>query len=143
MGRLDKNNRRFLAEILYGFIQRDYVKVADVHFQAGLVPKDASRDEFAQALRSVGEPIFGQSIKDISGGNLLSQLFEITEKFNMVTQPPLLLLQKTMVVVEGVARKLYPETNIWDVSKPVLEKWLKDTKSPKSSFDTALKLPQK
>ncbi len=139
MGRLDKNNRRFLAEILYGFIQRDYVKVADVHFQAGLVPKDASRDEFAQALRSVGEPIFGQSIKDISGGNLLSQLFEITEKFNMATQPQLLLLQKTMVVVEGVARKLYPETNIWDVSKPVLEKWLKDTKSPKSSIDTALK----
>ena len=74
----------------------------------------ASKDEFAQALRSVGEPIFGQSIKDISGGNLLAQLFEITEKFNMATQPPLLLLQKTMVVVEGVARKLYPETNIWE-----------------------------
>ena len=113
MGRLDKNNRKFLAEILYGFITRDYIKVADVHFQAGLVPQDASREEFAQALRSVGEPIFGQSIKDISGGNLLAQLFEITEKFNMPTQPALLLLQKTMVVVEGVARKLYPETNIW------------------------------
>jgi len=138
MGRLDKNNRKFLAEILYGFIQRDYVKVADVHFQAGLVPQNASKDEFAQALRSVGEPIFGQSIKDISGGNLLSQLFEITEKFNMPTQPPLLLLQKTMVVVEGVARKLYPETNIWEVSRPVLEKWLKDLKSPKSTIDTAI-----
>ena len=138
MGRLDKNNRKFLAEILYGFIQRDYVKVAEVHFQAGLVPKNASKDEFAQALRSVGEPIFGQSIKDISGGNLLAQLFEITEKFNMATQPPLLLLQKTMVVVEGVARKLYPETNIWEVSKPVLEDWLKGLKSPKSTIDTAL-----
>ncbi len=138
MGRLDKNNRKFLAEILYGFIQRDYVKVAEVHFQAGLVPKDASKEEFAQALRSVGEPIFGQSIKDISGGNLLAQLFEITEKFNMSTQPPLLLLQKTMVVVEGVARKLYPETNIWEVSRPVLEDWLKDVKSPKSTFDTAI-----
>ena len=103
MGRLDKNNRKFLAEILYGFIQRDYTKVAEVHFQAGLVPHDASKEEFAQALRSVGEPIFGQSIKDISGGNLLAQLFEITEKFNMPTQTPLLLLQKTMVVVEGVA----------------------------------------
>jgi len=137
MGRLDKNNRKFLAEILYGFIQRDYVKVAEVHFQAGLVPQDASKDEFAQALRSVGEPIFGQSIKDISGGNLLAQLFEITEKFNMATQPPLLLLQKTMVVVEGVARKLYPETNIWEVSKPVLEDWLKNLKSPKSTIDTA------
>ena len=92
MGRLDKNNRKFLAEILYGFTT-DYVKVAEVHFQAGLVPENASKDEFAKALRSVGEPIFGQSIKDISGGNLLAQLFEITEKFNMATQPPLLLLQ--------------------------------------------------
>ncbi len=137
MGRLDKNNRKFLAEILYGFIQRDYVKVAEVHFQAGLVPKETSKEEFAQALRSVGEPIFGQSIKDISGGNLLAQLFEITEKFNMATQPPLLLLQKTMVVVEGVARKLNPETNIWEVSRPVLENWLKSLKSPKSTIDTA------
>ena len=138
MGRLDKNNRKFLAEILYGFIQRDYVKVAEVHFQAGLDPQNTSKDEFAQALRSVGEPIFGQSIKDISGGNLLAQLFEITEKFNMPTQTPLLLLQKTMVVVEGVARKLYPETNIWQVSRPVLEDWLKDMKSPKSTLDTAI-----
>ena len=138
MGRLDKNNRKFLAEILYGFIQRDYVKVAEVHFQAGLVPSGASKEEFAQALRSVGEPIFGQSIKDISGGNLLAQLFEITEKFNMPTQPALLLLQKTMVVVEGVARKIYPETNIWEVSRPVLEEWLKSIKSPKSTLDTAL-----
>jgi ubiquinone biosynthesis protein len=138
MGRLDKNNRKFLAEILYGFIKRDYVKVAEVHFQAGLVPQDASKEEFAQALRSVGEPIFGQTIKDISGGNLLAQLFEITEKFNMATQPSLLLLQKNMVVVEGVARKLFPETNIWEVSRPVLEHWLKNIKSPKSTIDTAL-----
>ena len=138
MGRLDKNNRKFLAEILYGFIKRDYVKVAEVHFQAGLVPRDASKEEFAQALRSVGEPIFGQTIKDISGGNLLAQLFEITEKFNMATQPSLLLLQKNMVVVEGVARKLFPETNIWEVSRPVLENWLKNIKSPKSTIDTAL-----
>ena len=138
MGRLDKNNRKFLAEILYGFIQRDYTKVAEVHFKAGLVPSDASKEEFAQALRSVGEPIFGQTIKDISGGNLLSQLFEITEKFNMPTQTPLLLLQKTMVVVEGVSRKLYPETNIWEVSRPVLEDWLKNIKSPKSTLDTAI-----
>ena len=138
MGRLDKNNRKFLAEILYGFIKRDYVKVAEVHFQAGLVPQDASKEEFAQALRSVGEPIFGQTIKDISGGNLLAQLFEITEKFNMATQPSLLLLQKNMVVVEGVARKLFPETNIWEVSRPVLEDWLKNIKSPKTTIDTAL-----
>ena len=138
MGRLDKNNRKYLAEILYGFIQRDYNKVADVHFQAGLVPRDASKEEFAQALRSVGEPIFGQTIKDISGGNLLAQLFEITAKFNMPTQTPLLLLQKTMVTVEGVARKLHPETNIWEVSRPVLEDWIKNTKSPKTTLDTAI-----
>ena len=130
MGRLDKNNRKYLAEILYGFIKRDYKKVAEVHLLAGLVPKEVSRDEFAQALRSIGEPIFGQSAKNISGGKLLSQLFEITEKFNMQTQPQLLLLQKTMVVVEGVARQLNSETNIWETSKPVLENWLKETKDP-------------
>jgi len=138
MGRLDKNNRKYLAEILYGFIQRDYTKVAEVHFQAGLVPQSTSKEEFAQALRSVGEPIFGQSIKDISGGNLLSQLFEITEKFNMQTQTPLLLLQKTMVVVEGVARKLSPDTNIWEVSRPILEDWIKNVKGPKATFDSAI-----
>ena len=104
MGRLDKNNRKFLAEILYGFIQRDYVKVAEVHFQAGLVSQDASKEKFAQALRSVGEPIFGQSIKDISGGNLLAQLFEITEKFNMPTQTPLLLLQKLWLLLRSIKK---------------------------------------
>ena len=130
MGRLDKNNRKYLAEILYGFIKRDYKKVAEVHFLAGLVSKEASKDEFAQALRSIGEPIFGQTVKNISGSKLLSQLFEITEKFNMQTQIQLLLLQKTMVVVEGVARKLDPDTNIWSISKPILENWLKETKDP-------------
>ena len=102
------------------------------------MPQDASKEEFAQALRSVGEPIFGQSIKDISGGNLLAQLFEITEKFNMPTQTPLLLLQKTMVTVEGVARKLYPSTNIWEVSRPILENWIKNLKSPKNSINEAI-----
>ena len=130
MGRLDKNNRKYLAKILYGFIKRDYKKIAEVHFVAGLVSKEVSKDEFAQALRSIGEPIFGQSVKNISGGKLLSQLFEITEKFNMQTQIQLLLLQKTMVVVEGVARKLDPDTNIWDISKPILENWLKEVKDP-------------
>ncbi len=130
MGRLDKKNRKYLAEILYGFIKRDYKKVAEIHFLAGLVSKDVSKDEFAQALRSIGEPIFGQSVKNISGGKLLSQLFEITEKFNMQTQIQLLLLQKTMVVVEGVARKLDPNTNIWNISRPILEDWLKEVKDP-------------
>jgi len=139
MGRLNKLNQRYLAEILFGFVKRNYKKVAEVHLVAGLVPKNVSVDEFAQALRSIGEPIFGQSVKDISGGNLLKQLFEITDKFNMQTQPQLLLLQKTMVVVEGVARKLNPETNIWETSRPVLENWLKETKDPINSLTETIK----
>ncbi len=139
MGRLDKLSQRFLAEILYGFIQRDYKKVAEVHLAAGLVPKNVPVNELSQALRSIGEPIFGHSVKDISGGKLLKQLFDVTEKFNMQTQPQLLMLQKTMVVVEGVSRKLNPETNIWETSKPVLEKWLKETKDPINSLNETLK----
>ena len=139
MGRLDKLSQRFLAEILFGFIKRDYKKVAEVHLSAGLVPKEVPINDLAQALRSIGEPIFGQSVKDISGGKLLKQLFDVTEKFNMQTQPQLLMLQKTMVVVEGVARKLNPETNIWETSKPVLEKWLSETKDPINTINETLK----
>jgi len=139
MGRLDKLSKRFLAEILFGFIKRDYKKVAEVHLVAGLVPKDVPVDDLAQALRSIGEPIFGQSVKDISGGKLLKQLFDVTEKFNMQTQPQLLMLQKTMVVVEGVARKLNPDTNIWETSKPVLENWLRETKDPINTLGETLK----
>jgi len=139
MGRLDKLSQRFLAEILYGFILRDYKKVAEVHLSAGLVPKEVSVNDLAQALRSIGEPIFGQTVKDISGGKLLKQLFDVTEKFNMQTQPQLLMLQKTMVVVEGVARKLNPETNIWKTSKPVLEKWLNESKDPINTINETLR----
>ncbi len=138
MGRLDKMSKRFLAEILFGFIQRDYKKVAEVHLVAGLVPKEVPIDDLAQALRSIGEPIFGQSVKDISGGKLLKQLFDVTEKFNMQTQPQLLMLQKTMVVVEGVARKLNPNTNIWTTSKPILEDWLKQTKDPITTINETI-----
>ena len=140
MGRLDKSNRKYLAEILYVFIERDYTKVAEMNFLAGLVPANTSKEDFAQALRSIGEPIFGQSIKDISGGNLLGQLFEITERFNMQTQTQLLLLQKTMVVIEGVARKLNPNTNIWEVSRPVLETWMKGMKGPESAINKTIEL---
>ena len=104
-----------------------------IEVRAIILPED-----FANALRAVGEPIFGQNIKDISGGNLLSQLFEITEKFNMQTQPQLLMLQKTMVVVEGVARKLNPNTNIWTTSKPVLENWLRETKDPMTTINETI-----
>ena len=138
MGRLDKMSKKFLAEILFGFIQRDYRKVAEVHLVAGLVPKEVPIDDLAQALRSIGEPIFGQTVKDISGGKLLKQLFDVTEKFNMQTQPQLLMLQKTMVVVEGVARKLNPNTNIWTTSKPVLENWLRETKDPMTTINETI-----
>ena len=140
MGRLDKNNKKYLAEILYGFIKRDYNKVAQIHLLAGLVPQNTSKDELAQALRSIGEPIFGQAIKDISGGNLLSQLFDITEKFNMQTQTQLLLLQKTMVSVEGLARKLNPEANIWEISRPILEDWIKNEKGPESKIKKTIEV---
>ena len=139
MGRLDLANRKYLAEILYGFINRDYEKVAKVHFFAGLVPNTESIDNFTQALRTIGEPIFGQSARNISAGKLLARLFEVTEKFNMATQPQLLLLQKTMVVVEGVARSLDEDANIWEISKPVLQGWLNNEIGPKNRIDKILR----
>ena len=127
-----------LAQIQTEFGGSNPIGLSEYYKGGSYVPNTATKEEFAQALRSVGEPIFGQNIKDISGGSLLSQLFEITEKFNMTTQTQLLLLQKTMVVVEGVARKLYPETNIWEVSRPILEDWIKNLKSPKTGLDNAI-----
>ena len=126
MGRLNKKNRRYLAEIIYGFINQDYIEIAKIHHEAGLIGKDESIENFSQALRSIGEPIINQKAKNISMGNVLKQLFDITKQFNMSLQPQLLLLQKTMIVVEGVARKLDPNINFWEVSKPEIEKWLKD-----------------
>ena len=130
MGRMEKTNRRNFAEILYGFIQRDYKRIAEVHFEAGYVSDRYSIDDFAQALRSVGEPVFGQESEKISMGKMLTQLFDITALFDMKTQTELLLIQKTMVVIEGVARDLYPKTNLWDASKPIIETWLKEELSP-------------
>ena len=126
MGRLDKQNRRYLAEIIYGFIKQDYIDVARIHQEAGLIGKDISIEDFSQALRSIGEPIINQKAKNISMGNVLVQLFEITKQFNMSLQPQLLLLQKTMIIVEGVARDLDPNINFWEISKPEIEDWLKD-----------------
>jgi ubiquinone biosynthesis protein len=124
MGRLSLKERRFLAEILYGFITRDYVRVSAVHFEAGYVPSTEDPALFAQALRAIGEPIQDRTAEDISMGRLLTQLFETTGKFNMVTQPQLLLLQKTMVVVEGVARSLNPRLNMWASAEPVVRDWI-------------------
>ena len=132
MGRLDDYTRRVYAEILMGFIRKDYKRVAEVHFEAGYVPADRDVDEFAQALRSVGEPIFGMDASRISMARLLSYLFDVTEKFGMETRTELLLLQRTMVVVEGVARSLDPNINIWDVARPVVEGYISRNIGPQA-----------
>ncbi|HMO73430.1 MAG TPA: 2-polyprenylphenol 6-hydroxylase [Paracoccaceae bacterium] len=124
MGRLDDYTRRVYAEILMGFIRRDYRRVAEVHFEAGYVPADRDVDDFARALRAVGEPIFGMDASRISMARLLAYLFEVTERFGMETRTELILLQRTMVVVEGVARSLDPHINIWQVARPVVEGYI-------------------
>lgn len=138
MGRLDQDSRRFLAEIIYGFITRDYQKLAEVHFEAGYVKDDKNKEAFAQALRAIGEPISGQGADDISMAKLLAQLFDVTEQFDMEAQPQLLLLQKTMVVTEGVARSLDPKLNIWAIAEPVVSKWLKTEIGPEAILKDAL-----
>ncbi|MCZ4352687.1 2-polyprenylphenol 6-hydroxylase [Roseovarius aestuarii] len=137
MGHIDEYTRRVYAEILYGFIKRDYRRVAEVHFEAGYVPADRDVDEFARALRAVGEPIFGMDATRISMGNLLSYLFEVTERFGMETRTELILLQRTMVVVEGVARSLNPQMNIWQVARPVVEDYIRSSLGPRA-FATTL-----
>ncbi|MGJ8603541.1 MAG: 2-polyprenylphenol 6-hydroxylase [Marivita sp.] len=130
MGHIDEYTRRVYAEILYGFIRRDYKRVAEVHFEAGYVPNDRDVDEFARALRAVGEPIFGMDATRISMARLLSYLFEVTERFGMETRTELILLQRTMVVVEGVARSLDPKMNIWNVAQPIVEDYIKKSIGP-------------
>ena len=132
MGHIDAYTRRVYAEILYGFIKRDYKRVAEVHFEAGYVPANRDVDEFARALRAVGEPIFGMDAAHISMGRLLNYLFEVTERFGMETRTELILLQRTMVVVEGVARSLDPRINIWEVARPVVGDYIKDSIGPRA-----------
>ena len=132
MGRLDDYTRRVYAEILFGFIRRDYRRVAEVHFEAGYVPADRDIDEFARALRAVGEPIFGMDASRISMSRLLTYLFEVTERFGMETRTELILLQRSMVVVEGVARSLNPHINVWQVARPIVETYVRDNVGPKA-----------
>jgi len=124
MGRLGRKERRFLAEILYGFITRDYLRVAQVHFDAGYVPKTYRVEDFAQAIRAIGEPIHSRTADRISMAKLLTLLFEVTALFDMSTRLELVMLQKTMVVVEGVARKLDPHFNMWAIAEPVVGAWI-------------------
>ncbi|MEZ5810128.1 MAG: 2-polyprenylphenol 6-hydroxylase [Rhizobiaceae bacterium] len=136
-GRIGRKEQRFLAEILHGFITRNYARVAEVHIEAGYVPSKHGSTAFAQAIRAIGEPIQGQSAATISMAKLLTLLFEVTELFDMETRPELLLLQKTMVVVEGVARTLDPDFNMWKTAEPVVSDWILANLGPRAVLHDA------
>jgi ubiquinone biosynthesis protein len=137
MGRLDAGMRRFMAGTLAGFLQRDYRRVAELHYEFSFVPPYHPLETFAQALRAIGEPIFGKSARDVSIARLLGQLFETTRRFDMQAQPQLVLLQKTMVVVEGVCRGLDPDFDIWEAARPVAEKWMTVNMGPEAALTRA------
>ena len=138
MGRLGVKERLFLAEILHGFITRDYHRTAEVHFEAGYVPPTHSVESFAQAIRAIGEPIHNRAAEDISMARLLTLLFEVTGLFDMRTRPELLLLQKTMVVVEGVARSLDPKLDMWSTAEPVVREWMTRHLGPAGKLEGAV-----
>ena len=140
MGRQTPAQRRFLAEILFGFIRRNYRRVAEVHFEAGYVPAHHDIDSFAQALRAIGEPLQGHTAADISMARLLTQLFEVTDLFDMETRPELIMLQKTMVVVEGVARTLDPELDMWKTAEPVVSEWIARNLGPLGKIEDGVGL---
>ncbi|BDI62028.1 2-polyprenylphenol 6-hydroxylase [Qipengyuania nanhaisediminis] len=134
MGRIDRRARAWLAEILYGLTTGNYQRVAEIHFEAQYVPSYHSVGEFATALRAVGEPMRGKPVKELSVGQMLDGLFAITRDFDMQTQPHLLLLQKTMVMVEGIATQLDPDINMWDVSAPYVRSWIRDELGPEAAL---------
>jgi ubiquinone biosynthesis protein len=150
MGRLDRKTRSYLADMLIGFLSGDYRAVAEVHFRAGYVPPHKSVDAFMQACRSIGEPILNKPLHEISLARLLAQLFQVTETFEMETQPQLLLVQKSMLFAEGVGRKLNPEVNMWQLARPLVEAWMRETRSPEARLgeaaqavaDTVERLPE-
>jgi ubiquinone biosynthesis protein len=149
MGRIDRRARQWLAEILYGLITGNYRRVAEIHFEAQYVPAHHSVEDFATALRAVGEPMRGKPVSELSVGQMLDGLFAITRDFDMQTQPHLLLLQKTMVMVEGIATQLHPGINMWDVAAPYVREWIRDELGPEAAladrlrtdFETLLRLP--
>ncbi len=150
MGRLDRETRFYLADMLVGFLERDYRRVAEVHFAAGYVPSSRSLAAFTQACRSIGEPILGKPLAEISIARLLAQLFRVTGQFDMETQPQLLLLQKTMVQVEAIGRRLDPTVNIWALARPLIEAWVRENRGPEARLrelsaelaDTLVRLPR-
>ncbi|RKF21647.1 2-polyprenylphenol 6-hydroxylase [Altericroceibacterium spongiae] len=139
MGRIDRRARQWLAEILYGLTTGNYRRVAEIHFEAQYVPSYHSVDEFATALRAVGEPMRGKPVSELSVGQMLDGLFAITRDFDMQTQPHLLLLQKTMVMVEGIATQLDPDINMWDVAAPFVRDWIRDELGPEAALADRLR----
>ena len=138
MGRVDSDTRGYLAELLVAFLRRDYRAVAEVQFRAGYVPPDQSVETFAQACRSIGEPIFGKPSHQISIARLLAQMLRVTEQFEMSAQPQLLLLQKTMLMAEGMGTKLNPEVNIWELARPLIEDWMVTHFGPRATVGRAV-----
>ncbi len=134
MGRVDEDTRGYLAELLVAFLRRDYRAVAEVQFRAGYVPPDQSLEMFAQACRSIGEPIFGKPSHQISIARLLAQLLRVTEQFEMTVQPELLLLQKTMLMAEGMGTRLNPKVNIWELARPLIEDWMRTHFGPRATI---------
>jgi ubiquinone biosynthesis protein len=137
MGRISRRERRFLADIIYGFITRNYHLIAQRHFDIGYVPRTQSIDDFALALRAIGEPLHGRTANDISMARVLGQLFATTEMFDMQTRPELILLQKNMVLVEGVARALDPNLDIWTIAEPVVGDWIRREADPLGRLEDA------
>ncbi|MBR72900.1 MAG: 2-polyprenylphenol 6-hydroxylase [Rhodospirillaceae bacterium] len=141
MGRLDRNTRRYLAQMLLGFLSGDYEKVAEIHFEAGYVPRNQSITHFTQSIRAIGEPVMRQPLKEISIARLLGQLFEVTQNFQMETQPQLLLLQKSLLMAEGICRQLNPDENMWELAHPLIEEWVnKNMGLAPQAIDTSLAL---
>ena len=138
MGRLDRATRFTLADMLLAFLDRDYRRLAEVHFEAGYVPPTQSVDRFAQACRSIGEPIFGRALTEISFARLLGQLFALGQTFEMEVQPQLLLLQKNMLMAEGVSRALDPNLNIWTLAQPLIEEWMRENRGPEARLRDAI-----
>lgn len=137
MGRLNQTTRRHLAEMLMSFLTRDYRRVAEIHFEAGWIPKNQSLEEFTQACRSIAEPVLDRPQNEISIARLLGQLFQITETFQMESQPQLLLLQKTMLVAEGTGRRLAPNANMWVIARPLIEEWMRANFGPEARIKDA------
>lgn len=134
VGTLNKEDKRYLAENFLAFFNRNYRKVAELHVDSGWVPADTNIDDFEMAIRTVCEPIFQKPLEDISFGNVLLQLFNTARRFNMVVQPQLVLLQKTLLYVEGLGRQLYPQLDLWQTAKPFLERWMKEQIGPKAMY---------